>query len=130
MRGKIEDFARGLFQGTPLGRAGYQPFQDTNLGATLKSIQGRFATVGSAGGGGGGALLTFVGRFSWILSVRQGQGGGQDLGFVAQREADAHGTPVHGDEPAGGGESHRPPAYCAIVAKNPVSRYTFLSSGQ
>jgi len=50
VRGEIDAFIGKLLAGTPLSKAGYQPFQDKDLGATLKSLQSRFATSGSAGG--------------------------------------------------------------------------------
>jgi len=50
VRGEIDAFIQKLLTGTPLARAGYQPLQDRNLGATLKSLQARFATSGGAGG--------------------------------------------------------------------------------
>ncbi len=50
VRGEIDSFIQKLLTGTPLARAGYQPLQDQNLGATLKALQARFATSGGAGG--------------------------------------------------------------------------------
>ncbi len=50
VRGEIDAFIGKLLAGTPLSKAGYQPFQDKDLGGTLKSLQSRFATSGSAGG--------------------------------------------------------------------------------
>lgn len=50
VRGEIDAFIQKLLTGTPLSKAGYQPFQDKDLGGTLKALQSRFATSGSAGG--------------------------------------------------------------------------------
>lgn len=84
--GKVEKavaaFVTSLVAGTPLGRGGYNPMADADLGATLKAVAGNFHAQGAGKKGGDleAADITDIGAFASFktrqaIQIGAGKGG-------------------------------------------------------